>query len=676
MLWQRTLTVVGLTLPSLLWLNGVANAATTTFTVNKTSDTVTEACLPGSPCTLREAIEGADAAGGTSTIIVPAGTYTLTIPSTGADDPTTGDLDIDDGAQVTIKGAGVGATIIDANYLDRAFTVQSGSSLTLSGMTIENGSPSSTSSGDGNGGAVYADGPLSLSGVTVENSSSEGSSSSGGGIYASTGLSVKHSTFLADDAASNGGAIFAAVGATLTNDRFLDNTASNAGAVVLGGSSTVNQDEFDGNVATVNDGALAVDGSMTSVGSSFIGNHAGTSTGGVLLTGNTTLVDATISDNSASAGGGLLIGAGGLALTMTNDTIAFNRAGVGGGIGGTSAFFANGSSISNTIVAENLGGDCGNGSGPTTFPGTADAGNNLDSDGTCFQGDAPSDLISVNPLLGTPADNGGDVQTDALAPNSPAVNTGTNTGCPTNDARGVARPQQVTCDIGAYEYAPSPLSLSNVAPARATSTVPFTYTITVRVHGPGPSTATTISDQLPAGSKLYAATASQGSCTTAGLKARCSLGALAVGTKAKVTLVAARAQAGPVTDTASATNGESSAPHASATTRVQAPVAPAGATAPRAVTGAASQISSHGARLHGSVKPGGQPTAYFFQFGATKSYGSATAPTRTGKKPVQVSAAVARLKAGTLYHYRLVAINDSGISYGRDRTVRLKGHSG
>jgi hypothetical protein len=40
----------------------------------------------------------------------------------------------------------------------------------------------------------------------------------------------------------------------------------------------------------------------------------------------------------------------------------------------------------------------------------------------------------------------------ALGAGSPAIDAGSNTGCPTTDQRGVTRPQGSQCDIGAYEY--------------------------------------------------------------------------------------------------------------------------------------------------------------------------------------------------------------------------------
>ncbi|MGD1843464.1 MAG: choice-of-anchor Q domain-containing protein, partial [Thermonemataceae bacterium] len=50
------------------------------------------------------------------------------------------------------------------------------------------------------------------------------------------------------------------------------------------------------------------------------------------------------------------------------------------------------------------------------------------------------------------ADNGGNVQTRALPPNSPAINLGSASLAPTTDQRGVERDTQP--DLGAYEFVP------------------------------------------------------------------------------------------------------------------------------------------------------------------------------------------------------------------------------
>ncbi len=63
----------------------------------------------------------------------------------------------------------------------------------------------------------------------------------------------------------------------------------------------------------------------------------------------------------------------------------------------------------------------------------------------------PTDL-STDPLLAPLGNQGGFTQTMPLITGSPAIDTGTNIGCPATDQRGLPRPVNVTCDIGAVEY--------------------------------------------------------------------------------------------------------------------------------------------------------------------------------------------------------------------------------
>jgi hypothetical protein len=80
-------------------------------------------------------------------------------------------------------------------------------------------------------------------------------------------------------------------------------------------------------------------------------------------------------------------------------------------------------------------------------------GHNIDDLNGCGFS-AAGDRVNTNPHVGGLADNGGPTQTMALQTGSPAIDAGTNTGCPGTDQRGVARPQGSACDIGAYEVAP------------------------------------------------------------------------------------------------------------------------------------------------------------------------------------------------------------------------------
>src|SRR5690606_24916998 len=90
----------------------------TTFTVNSFVDRVDANPGNGSSddgvgnSTLRAAIMESNARFGQDTIVLPAGTFKLTLGGVDEDGAATGDLDITD--DLTIVGAGAGQTIIDA----------------------------------------------------------------------------------------------------------------------------------------------------------------------------------------------------------------------------------------------------------------------------------------------------------------------------------------------------------------------------------------------------------------------------------------------------------------------------------------------------------------------------------------------------------------------------------
>jgi Ca2+-binding RTX toxin-like protein len=96
---------------------------------------------------------------------------------------------------------------------------------------------------------------------------------------------------------------------------------------------------------------------------------------------------------------------------------------------------------------------------------------------------------------------------------------------------------------------------------------------------------------------------------------------------------------------------------------------------PTAVTGGTTNVTRRGAVLHGAVNPHGRPTTYTFEFGTTSKYGLETAPRSAGANGTAVPAAAAidGLAARTLFHYRLRAVNASGVAFGKDRTFRTKG---
>ncbi|MDD2965062.1 MAG: hypothetical protein PHU33_14035, partial [Bacteroidales bacterium] len=89
---------------------------------------------------------------------------------------------------------------------------------------------------------------------------------------------------------------------------------------------------------------------------------------------------------------------------------------------------------------------------------------------------------------------------------------------------------------------------------------------------------------------------------------------------------------------------------------------------PIVTTIAATNVAPVSAALNGSVNPNTLATTYFFQYGATTSYGSTTpvVSAGSGSSAVSVSANISGLTPGQTYHFRIVATNTDGTAYGSD----------
>jgi CSLREA domain-containing protein len=230
-------------------------ASTTAITVNSTEDTISAV---DNMCTLREAIIAANTdlrsgpgsgecpAGSASemdTIIVPPGTYTLTITGQDEDDGLQGDLDVT--SSMTIQGADPTATIIQAgtsrdDSVDRVIHVKTSSSVHIEGLTIQYGKPleaypngggiliqnSGTTTidrclirrnelnvnvlGGGGGIANTGSGTLSIFNSAIfSNQALGGDTAYGGGIYNATGIiNIANSTLFFNESYGSGGALF------------------------------------------------------------------------------------------------------------------------------------------------------------------------------------------------------------------------------------------------------------------------------------------------------------------------------------------------------------------------------------------------------------------------------------------------------------------------------------
>jgi subtilisin-like proprotein convertase family protein len=81
-------------------------------------------------------------------------------------------------------------------------------------------------------------------------------------------------------------------------------------------------------------------------------------------------------------------------------------------------------------------------------------------------------------------------------------------------------------------------------------------------------------------------------------------------------------------------------------------------------------VSVNSIFLKGALNPNGAATSYYFEYGTTDGYGRATMENSVGPRNgnVSVQIYVAGLQPDTTYHYRLVAENTLGITYGEDNT--------
>jgi predicted outer membrane repeat protein len=214
--------------------------------------------------------------------------------------------------------------------------------------------------------------------------------------------------------------------------------------------------------------------------STFSGNTAGRSGGAISADEGTRLEvsNSTFSGNIATNG---VDGDGGAiwvqdsTATITNSTFSGNTADTDSGGGVRNAGNAT-LTLSNTLLANNAGGNC---SGTVT-----DGGGNLEwPDASC--GFATP---SADPKLGPLQDNGGPTQTHALLAGSAAIDAAVDCSPPTTDQRGVARPQGVACDIGAFELDDTPPRVtidqaSGQADSTSTSPIHFTAVFDEPVTG-------------------------------------------------------------------------------------------------------------------------------------------------------------------------------------------------
>jgi len=296
---------------------------------------------------------------GPSTIVVPAGAYKL---SSGA---------LEVAGQLTIRGAGAAATIIDGQQLDRVFHVLPTASASFSGITIDDGNAEDTPDG---GGGIFNEGSLTLGDCTLTNNSAR----AGGAIYSlGPTLLVRNCVLGGNLSAFEGGAIFSYVehvdrAATthveITASRFTGNRAGDeGGAVFLGAvqalllTATVRDSNFTDNAATNDGGAIAgYDGLILSLNDCIFSANSANAGGAIAnFAGEDDRSAVWVKGgrfigNTAVAGGAVYNQAG--RLHINDSRFSANAAGVGGGILNWGVATVIDSTLENNMAEEDGGG--------------------------------------------------------------------------------------------------------------------------------------------------------------------------------------------------------------------------------------------------------------------------------------------------------------------------------
>lgn len=243
-------------------------------------------------------------------------------------------------------------------------------------------------------------------------------SDSGAGLYSRAGAAVLNACAISDNTANHGGGVFNDGGRlTIVDTLFADNAATRAGGIynnagrILLSACTITRNRAEIYLAVYNRSDIK----MTNCS----------------VSGNSEVPD----DHS------ICIGNEGGMLFLTHCTLAGNQHPA------LDSFNGGVITLSNTIVANAVGGDCAG--------DVIDDGYNIIRDGSCVT--HPTSMSGA-PGISSLGYHGGSTQTHALLPGSIAMNAGDCDEATVRvDQRGVTRPRGPACDIGAFEFLPGDL---------------------------------------------------------------------------------------------------------------------------------------------------------------------------------------------------------------------------
>lgn len=358
-----------------------------------------------------------------------------------------------DGGGAIFVDEGSMVTVIDSDFIDN--TANNGgainsrrSGITITGSTFQNNHAvlSNILGGtvDCGGGAIYLDGAQKVD---------------------PTDIIIETSDFIANSAYNRGGALMLVAYANET--RLIDQVLFENNESLL-----VPNDSFSGFGGAVWISAFQPDqfGDRTTLqNSSFIGNSAEMQGGGLWTKREMAIENVTWFDNVAHnpaiseetnwrrGSGGAFASAESVHVLVRNNTIVGNLAGFDGG-----GIYGENNTVANSIIANNLALPS-SGRRQNCSHHVNDLGNNIQFlEGhaiveQAFDSNCGIDILVSNPLISDPDDFGGETPTIMLYKGSPALDGGNNDTCTQIDQRGIARPQNGTCDIGAVEVDGDPL---------------------------------------------------------------------------------------------------------------------------------------------------------------------------------------------------------------------------
>jgi CSLREA domain-containing protein len=325
-------------------------------------------CTPGS-CSLREAVQLANAQLGPNRILLQAGAYDLSRGGADEDGNGTGDLDITD--DLIIVGTGAATTILSQSAADRALHAQGdGVDLTLRDLTVSGGS------GVDDGGGVYmADGRIEIERVTLVGNRAR---HHGGALYSGAGAGpgderiILRSCRFDGNQATNatasdafGGAVYSisaggsAVFLRVEDCTFVDNQADNGGgALALDGVQSVSNNRGTITGSTFSRNAVTVAGRGGAIGIAV--DEPGLFN--LDIVASTFQQNGALAGSAASAGGALSVA--GVPATVRNSLFSGNFANSGGAIHGAVSL------IENSTICGNSARSAGGGAALTWFEAT------------------------------------------------------------------------------------------------------------------------------------------------------------------------------------------------------------------------------------------------------------------------------------------------------------------